>query len=252
MSSNAVKLYLWLHLKAYFSGPNRGWVEASYGDIASGNGWDSKTLQRAVKELGRKPYIEIQRATNQYELTRIKILKFGIGDRNSAVDKSVHSNPAAVDVGVDSGVDKSDRSAVHSNPFMCLTPRDLQAPKNAVEEKKEEGTDGVRRRFDVPIAYSERFTRFRDQFHSATGRYPKAKFHGLAFIDACHKHGDQAVLDAIGMFVEDKPEKVSRGAWAVKNFFEDLDELVGLKQAKSNPPPRKPAPGIPLIEDLGR
>ncbi len=72
MSSNAAKLYLWFHLKASWQPPKRGRVEASFDDMARGNGWSLKTLQRTIEELETMPFIEVERATNQYELTRIK------------------------------------------------------------------------------------------------------------------------------------------------------------------------------------
>jgi hypothetical protein len=162
MSGNEAKFYLWLQLTAYFSGPNRGCVEASYEDMARANGFSSRTLQRVIEGLERKPYIEVERAANQHELTRIKILKYDLADPNSAVDKPDHSNSDGVDSAVDSGVDKFDRSAVHSNVPMSLEREGLQALKNAVEVKKEKkGTaDAVRRRFDaeLPIANSDSST----------------------------------------------------------------------------------------------
>jgi len=156
MSSNAVKLYVWLHLSACFSGSKRGCVEASFDDIARALGWTSKTLQRTIEELERRPYVRVERAANQYELTTIRILRY---DRhsNSGVDKFDHSNSDAVDSAVDNGVDKFDHGGVHSNPPMPLEDQSLRASKNAVEVKKEKKElDAVRRRFDaeLPVASS--------------------------------------------------------------------------------------------------
>ena len=38
MTSNATKLYLWLHLRAYWQGPKRGTVETTFDDIAQSVG----------------------------------------------------------------------------------------------------------------------------------------------------------------------------------------------------------------------
>src|SRR6516165_538698 len=151
LSSNAIKLYLYLHLTAYWQGPKRGWVEASFDDIARGLGWSQKTLQRTMEELEAIPFVEVERAANQYDLTRIKILKYDVKEAAFAVDKSVHSSSFGVDSGVDSGVDKSDHCAVHSKPPSPLNASDLEVPKKAVEVKKEKKgrLDAVRRPFDA-------------------------------------------------------------------------------------------------------
>lgn len=120
MSSNAVKLYLWLHLSANWA-VKRGCVEASYEDIARALGWSQKTLQRTVAELEPK-YIAVAHA-NQFKLTTIRIIKYDI-----AVDNSVQSASA-----VDTVVDKFVQSDVHSDPSKPATTHELQAPKKAVE-----------------------------------------------------------------------------------------------------------------------
>lgn len=152
MSGNAVKLYLFLHLNARWQpGPRRGWVEASFDDMAKALGWSQKTLQRTIEELEAKPYIEVERATNQYELTRVGILKYDLEESTSAVDKSDQSRRVAVDRGVDRGMDKSERSAVHSKPANAQSQQDLRAPKKVVEVKEEKKgkADAVRRPFDA-------------------------------------------------------------------------------------------------------
>lgn len=156
MSSNATKLFLWFILRAYWSGSKRGLVEASFDDMAQGNGWSLKTLQRTIEELEAKPYIAVERAANQYEMTRVRILKYDVEESTSAVDKSVQSKIVGVDCAVDSGVDKFDCSAVHSNPATPQNQQDLHAPKK-VEEVKEvkKGTaDAVRRRVDAELHLS--------------------------------------------------------------------------------------------------
>jgi DNA-binding Lrp family transcriptional regulator len=147
MSDRGAKLYVWLLLKARFAPPKRGWVEASFGDIARELGWSSKTVQRAIQELAAKGYIEVERATSQWELTRIKILKYDAEDPAFRVDKSVHSK----DEGVDRGADKSVHGSVHTPTSIPQSHQDLQAPKNAVEIKKERRLDAVRRPVDAEL-----------------------------------------------------------------------------------------------------
>jgi hypothetical protein len=152
MSGNAVKLYVWLHLSASFSGPMRGYGVASYEDIARSLRWNQKALQRALTEMECR-YIEIQRAANQHELTTIRIIKYDLEESTPAVDKSVQSKSPAVDAGVDSGVDKSVQSDVHSNGPNSENRKELQASKNVVEVKKEKNgkSDAVRRPFDAEL-----------------------------------------------------------------------------------------------------
>jgi hypothetical protein len=75
--------------------------------------WDKRKLKRTIAELKSKGYIEVRRAANQHELTRIKILKYDIQNGASAGDKSVPSD-------------------VPSNPSIPQSERDLQAPKNRI------------------------------------------------------------------------------------------------------------------------
>ena len=153
MSDRAVKLYVWLLLRARFEGTKRGWVEASFGDMARELGWSSKTVQRAIRELAAKSYIQVERATSQWELTRIKVLKYDAELPVSGVDKSVHSEDEGVDQGVDRGADTSVRWSVHTSASIPQCPQGLQAPKNAVEIKRERRgrLDAVRRPFDAEL-----------------------------------------------------------------------------------------------------
>jgi hypothetical protein len=138
MSSNSVKLYVELLLRADWKGPKRGWVETSYEDVANSLRWSLKTLQRAVEELTGKPYIEVERAANQYELTRIKILKYDLEECPSGVDKSVQSYGVGVDRAVDSGVDKSVQRSVHTSATISQSHKDLQAPKKVKKYRSKE------------------------------------------------------------------------------------------------------------------
>jgi DNA-binding MarR family transcriptional regulator len=54
-----VKLYVYLQLKAQWSGLMLGWVECSYEDLADGLGWDKRKLKRTIAELKSKGYIEV-------------------------------------------------------------------------------------------------------------------------------------------------------------------------------------------------
>jgi len=160
MSGNAVKLYLMLQFKACWFGVKRGWVEASFDDMARWCGWSTKTIQRNLEELETKPYIEVERAANQHELTRIKILKYDLEESTSAVDKSDQSSTVGVDCALDRALDSAVDSAadkpVHSKPAILQNPQDLQAPKKlkevkAVKEQKKETANAVRRRFDAEL-----------------------------------------------------------------------------------------------------
>lgn len=164
LSGNAAKLFVWLLGEAHWSGQKRGWVETTFEDMARANGWSYSTAQRTVKELESKPYIKIERSTNQHKLTRIQILKYDIGEHgsDSAPVKSDHSNlvgPVKIDHSTESapvsapvtgpvnGAVKSDRS----NPASPQNQQDLQAPKKlrSKEIKKEASRYAVRRPFDA-------------------------------------------------------------------------------------------------------
>jgi hypothetical protein len=58
MSERSVKLYVWLLLSARWEGSKRGWVEASFEDMATRNGCSTKTVQWALEELEKKPYMK--------------------------------------------------------------------------------------------------------------------------------------------------------------------------------------------------
>lgn len=183
MSSNAVKLYVWLHLKAHWKpGPKRGRVEASYEDIIGSLVWKKSMVRRTVEELAEKSYIEVTPAANQHQVTRIKILKYDLEECDSAASTGEHTRPfenSAVLSGVLSAVSTSEQSSEHSNSSISQMERGLQAPKNAVEVKKEkkEGADAVRRPVDAElrssISPSKSASRFRKN-QNLTARLAKA------------------------------------------------------------------------------
>jgi hypothetical protein len=190
MSGNAVKLYVWLHLSAHFSGPKRGCVEASYEDIARSLRWNQKTLQRALTEMELR-YIEIQRAANQYELTTIRIIKYDLEGSAPAVDKSVQSKSPAVDAGVDSGVDKSVQSDVHSNGPNSENRKELQPTKNAVEVKTEKNgkADAVRRLSDPSPKSAARFKKNQNLSARLAAKIQESGYSFSGWADHCEKKG---------------------------------------------------------------
>jgi hypothetical protein len=144
MSSNAVKLYVWFHIRAYWFGPKRGLVEASPEDIMCGLGWSKSMVRRTVKELARKGYIRVVAAVNQHQLTRIKILKYELEKSISAVSTGEQSKNSAVS----SAVSTSEQSSEHSNHSNPQMSHDLSDHKNAKNIRSVEA-DAVRRQFDA-------------------------------------------------------------------------------------------------------
>ena len=150
MSVNARAFYIWLHLKAEFKGPRRGSVEASFDDMARGNRWSLKTTQRTIEELEHDGYVKVKRATNQYELTRVRILKFDPEESTSAMDKFDRSNKD----GVDCAVDKFDCTTDRSKPSNMQSNQNLHPPKKVKELNNKIITsddDAVRRPFDAVL-----------------------------------------------------------------------------------------------------
>ena len=158
MSSHAVKLYLWLHLRAHWKpGVTRGWVEGNYEDIGTSLRWSYSMVRRTLDELSSDGYIVVTPGANQYELTRIKILKFDLEDSDSAVSTGEHTkseNDSALLSGVLSGVSTGEQSTEHTNSSILQSAQGLQVPKKVVEVKKEKKekkgeADAVRRPFDA-------------------------------------------------------------------------------------------------------
>jgi hypothetical protein len=198
MSGNAAKFYLMLHLKACWFGPKRGWVEASFDDMARWCGWSTKTLSRTVEELEVQPYIEVERAANQHELTRIRILKYDLDESTSAVDKSVQSSTVGVDSAVDCAVDSAADKSVHSKPTSSQNTQDLQAPKKLkeVKEEKKGNSDAVRRPFDAELHLinpsSKSASRFKKNQNLSARLAAKIQESGYSFsdwADDCEKRG---------------------------------------------------------------
>jgi hypothetical protein len=197
MSERAVKLYVWLLLSARWEGSKRGWVEASFEDMAASNGCSTKTVQRALEELENKPYVEVHRATSQHQLTRIKILKFDIEEPTSTVDKSVHSSDVGVDTGADRGADIPSDKSVHSSPSIELSAKDLQASKKyrSKEVKKEGRLDAVRRPFDAELHLAASFSPS-EKKAKLTSRLAKAIRANLNRFEGGLDRAERAVLQA--------------------------------------------------------
>jgi hypothetical protein len=149
MSGNAVKLYLWLHLSAYWFGPKRGCVEVSYDGVMLGLGWYRKLVQRCIRELVQKSYIQVTRAANQHEVTTIKILRFNVGECDSGEDTSVSTKNHAEDRAEDSAQHPGVPTSVPSSPSISQNSHGLQAHKKAVE-----GIEGVEVTKKPAAAYS--------------------------------------------------------------------------------------------------
>lgn len=159
MSSNAVKLYLWLHLKAFWSGPKRGCVETSFEDMARGNGWSYSMARRTTKELTRKGYILVARAANQYQFNTIKILRFDTEQNDSAVSTGEHTKPAD-NSAVSSAALNGGHSTERSKPGNVQSDQNLYPPKKVKEVKKEKNcyANAVRRPIDAERIASKSFS----------------------------------------------------------------------------------------------
>lgn len=75
MSSDGVKLYLWLHLVVFWSGKKRGTVETNYSEIAKELQWTKIRVKRAMAEL-RCHYVKVSKRGNQHQDALIRILKY--------------------------------------------------------------------------------------------------------------------------------------------------------------------------------
>ena len=142
MSSNAAKLYVFLLLKAHWKlGPKRGLAEVSYEDITCDLGWSYSMVRRTIRELTRKNYIEVTPAANQYDLTRIKVLKYDPDEFDSDVstgERTKTADSSAVLTGAPSAELIGEPSTERSNPTISQDQNDLQVPKKIEEVKNKE------------------------------------------------------------------------------------------------------------------
>lgn len=75
LSSDGVKLYLWLHLVALWSGKKRGTVETNHSEIAKELRWTKIRTKRAMAEL-RGHYVKVSKRGNQHQDALIRILRY--------------------------------------------------------------------------------------------------------------------------------------------------------------------------------
>lgn len=159
MSSNATKLYLFFHLKAFWQGPKRGCVEANIDDLMFFLGWSRSMVKRTIAELVQRGYILFEGAANQHEQGTIRISKFDAMETDSAQltgePSMTAQNSAGFTAGLSGGL-TGEPSSEPSTPSNPQSQRDLQAPKNAIEVKKEknERLEAVRRPNDAELRSS--------------------------------------------------------------------------------------------------
>lgn len=146
MSANARSFYVWLHLSAYWQdGPKRGAVEASFEDMARANGWSLKVLRGAIEELEAKPYVEVDRAANQHELTRIKILKYDREESESAPSLQGSSSEVGTSLAPSLAPSLQGSSEGRSKPAEPQNLNGLHAPKKVkkLRSKEKVSHDGL-------------------------------------------------------------------------------------------------------------
>lgn len=135
MSSNATKLYLFLHLTARWTGRKRGTIETRYTGIAAALGWPLLRVKRTVAELQPR-YVEILQAGNQHRPTVIRILKYdgaGITRETSRSGAGIAS-----DTGTRELVSKTARYHVENDTSTSQIPNKhaaSRASKNVLEVK---------------------------------------------------------------------------------------------------------------------
>jgi hypothetical protein len=126
MSSNAVKLYLWLHLVVSWTGKKRGTVETTYSEIAKELKWPIIRVKRTMAELRRR-YVKVKARGNQHKSTLIRILKY---------TKKVKRAGIAGDTGKSAGVTgetSNDTSTDTSTLRIAAKTQEIRTPKKAVE-----------------------------------------------------------------------------------------------------------------------
>lgn len=146
MSANARSFYVWLHLTAYWQdGPKRCWVEASFDDMERANGWSLKVLRGAIEELEAKPYIAVDRAANQHELTRIKILKYDCEESESAPSLQGSSSDVGTSLAPSLAPSLQGSSEGRSKPAEHQNLKGLHAPKKVkkLRSKEKVSHDGL-------------------------------------------------------------------------------------------------------------
>ncbi len=91
MTPNAVKVYLFLLLKAKATGVEQGVFRATTRAMSEESGMNRIAMMRAIRELESmepKPFIAVKRSTNQHAMTEYKILRFAGSESRPAKDDS--------------------------------------------------------------------------------------------------------------------------------------------------------------------
>ncbi len=126
MSSDGVKLYLWLHLVAYWTGQKRGTVETTYAEIAKEMRWPKIKVKRAMAELCQR-FVKVLRRGNQHQYTLIRIRKY---------QKRSNSAGIAIDTGKSAGITgepSTDTSTDISTLRIASKTQAIRTPKKAAE-----------------------------------------------------------------------------------------------------------------------
>ncbi len=155
MTANAVKLYVYLLLKAKSIGVDQGVHRATTRAMSEESGINRIAMMRAIRELESmepKPFIAVKRSTNQHAMTEYKILRFAGSE----------SRPA-----------KDDFAGTESVPAPIPADQPKQLPINGLASPKtlktEENTNcaSFRRSFDD--SYPNWFERFWSLYPSTKG-----------------------------------------------------------------------------------
>jgi hypothetical protein len=126
MSSDAVKLYLWMHLVAFWSGKRRGTVETDYSEIAKEMRWPKIRVKRAISELCGY-YVKVLKRGNQHQSTLIRILKYQKTSKCAGIPHDTSTSAGLM------GETRNDTSTDTSTLRIAAKTQAIRAPKKAVE-----------------------------------------------------------------------------------------------------------------------
>jgi hypothetical protein len=144
MSASSLKLYLWLHLAANWSGRHRGTVHTSYADIAKEFGWSVRQVKRTIATLQPR-YVKIVQVGNQHRPTIIRILKYDkhlkrAGDNNDTSSSAGDKNgPSSVPSSVPSSTREANETLQN------------HAPKKAVEGSRSKAATAAPPKIEDPV-----------------------------------------------------------------------------------------------------
>jgi hypothetical protein len=135
MSSDSVKLYLWLHLVVFWSGKQRGIVETNYTEIAQELRWTIIRVKRAMTEL-RRHYVKVSKRGNQHGYTLIRILKYQKRTKGAGITRGP-SRSAGI-----TGEPSYDTSSDTSTSKTTAKTQAICSPKKAVEGSRSKAAAG--------------------------------------------------------------------------------------------------------------